>query len=147
MMLVYNSFCFVLRVIKSYKATNGGRPNSKVLQQCCKAHITYNCKYVALPKLPRKHTGGAGRRGDKSICAFVQHLLSPPFRGHAIRVAAVSPLHGIPIITTWSSPVNAQIHSIITSMWFTEVTKNINHFTWINAVYWTTALVMVVVNG
>lgn len=27
-----------------------------------------------------------------------------PFWGHAIRVAAVSPLHGIALITTWSSP-------------------------------------------
>lgn len=43
------------------------------------------------------------------LCCFWE-LFFPPFRGHAIRVAAVSPLHGIPLITTWSNPANANQH-------------------------------------
>lgn len=35
---------------------------------------------------------------------------NPPIRRHAFCVAAVSPLHGIPLITSWPSPENANQH-------------------------------------
>lgn len=44
---------------------------------------------------------------------FLLKPRNPPLKRHALSVAAVSPLHGIPLITLWPSPENLNQHRLL----------------------------------